>query len=153
MGKTTHGLTKHELYHTWQSMIQRCYNKNNESYKFYGAIGVIVCDEWLNSSSAFLEWALNNGWQKGLHLDKDIKAKEMSVNPLLYSPERCQFVTPKANANTRRNSRLITHNGKTKNLSQWAEDMGGDVRILHTRLNVLGWPIERTLNTPLRKCL
>ncbi len=147
MGKKIHGLTNHELYHAWQSMIQRCYNKNNKAYKTYGAKGVTVCDEWKNNSTAFLEWALANGWRKGLQLDKDILG-----NGLLYSPSTCQFVTAKINANNRTNNRHITYSGKTKTLSQWAQDMGGDVRVLHTRLNVLGWSIERMLNTPLAKC-
>lgn len=34
-------------YHTWKHMIQRCYNKKNKAYRYYGARGIKVCDEWL----------------------------------------------------------------------------------------------------------
>jgi len=32
----------------------RCYNENSEKYKWYGAKGVKVCDEWLESANAFV---------------------------------------------------------------------------------------------------
>jgi len=72
-------------------MKQRCYNKNNKNYKWYGAKGVRVCDSWQTFAN-FHKWAVNNGYKKGLHLDKDIKG-----NGKLYSPESCCFVTPKKN--------------------------------------------------------
>ena len=46
---------KHELYHTWQSMKQRCLNPNTEWYHRYGGRGITVCDEWLHSFETFLK--------------------------------------------------------------------------------------------------
>ena len=34
------------LYARWNSMRNRCYNKNNPAYKHYGGRGIKVCDEW-----------------------------------------------------------------------------------------------------------
>lgn len=51
----THGLAKSSEYRSWDSMKQRCYNKNNNRYKNYGERGIKVCDRWLNSFENFLE--------------------------------------------------------------------------------------------------
>ena len=51
----THGLRNHYLYHTWSRMKQRCYNPNCEDYKYYGAVGVTICDRWRYSFPNFLE--------------------------------------------------------------------------------------------------
>lgn len=47
---SSHGYYNHELYQTWNSMIRRCYNKNNSDYKNYGARGIKVCDRWNQKS-------------------------------------------------------------------------------------------------------
>lgn len=51
---TKHGLSKHPIYQVWQTMIQRCYNKNTYAYRWYGELGVTVCDRWRYSFENFL---------------------------------------------------------------------------------------------------
>lgn len=46
--KTTHKLTKHRLYGTWNQIMQRCNNPKHKAYKNYGGRGITVCDEWLD---------------------------------------------------------------------------------------------------------
>jgi hypothetical protein len=48
MGKSrrTHGLSKALIYHTWSTMMQRCYNPNNAKYHRYGKRGIKVCAAW-----------------------------------------------------------------------------------------------------------
>lgn len=43
----THNMSNEPEYKVWASMVQRCVNKNNKSYKNYGERGITVCDEWL----------------------------------------------------------------------------------------------------------
>lgn len=88
---------KHPLYTTYKGMIQRCTNPNHESYSIYGGRGVKVCDEWLDSYYNFFVWAINNGWRKGLELDKDKIPKEDGRVALMYSPNDCCFLTKKEN--------------------------------------------------------
>lgn len=45
---TTHNLTNHRLYSIWNSMMQRCYNLKEKSYKDYGKRGIVVCNDWHN---------------------------------------------------------------------------------------------------------
>lgn len=79
---------RNNLYSRWSDMKQRCYNKKNCNYKYYGARGIKVCDEWLgeNGFKNFEKWALQNGYKKELSLDKI----DNSGN---YSPQNCRWVT------------------------------------------------------------
>lgn len=103
-----------KLYNVWDAMKQRCYNKNNQRYSSYGGKGVYVCDEWVNDFKAFYDWAINNGYKKGLVLDKDIICLVKDVEPMYYSPDTCQFVTPSVSA--------LVSKGKSKQYSQNAKD-------------------------------
>ena len=78
-------------------MMDRCYDSGHTEYKRYGERGVTVCDEWRDNLLAFIEWSLANGWARGLQLDKDILCKELGIDPPVYSPETCQWVTKRVN--------------------------------------------------------
>ncbi len=102
-----HGMSQHPLFWVWSQMVERCHNTNNISYHKYGARGVYVCDAWRESSTEFMDWALANGWEKGLHLDKDILCHALNVPPH-YSPQTCQFIS--AAENGRATKQWLTKN-------------------------------------------
>ncbi len=85
----THGLRKHPLYSTWLNMKDRCYNPKNVKYEYYSKRG--VCSLWADSSEAFINWSLDNGYKKGLTLDR-------IDNSLGYSPHNCRYTTRKIQA-------------------------------------------------------
>lgn len=99
--KTKHGYRKkdntHPTYMAYRGIMSRCYNEKDAEYKWYGAKGVTICNEWKNNPKAFIEWSINNGWKKGLHIDKDILCNKLGIHPGIYSPETCQWVTPQVN--------------------------------------------------------
>lgn len=144
-GARTHGMSKHPLYKVFKRVINRCYNENTPEYKNYGGRGVVICEEWLSDYSKFVKWGIENGWMPGLELDKDIKAKEMGVDSLLYSPDRCKFVTRKQNCNARRSNREHTFQGKTLNIKQWGDVMGISPSLIRHRLIKLNWSVENAL--------
>lgn len=81
-GHLIHGLSKTPLYSVWQTMKQRCINPRCRGYRWYGAKGITLCEEWQNPES-FYEWAINNGYKPGLTIDR--------INPSEgYSPNNCR---------------------------------------------------------------
>jgi hypothetical protein len=52
---TIHGLSRHPLYRTWNTMRQRCENPRAKDYPRYGARGIAVCVEW-RDVTAFITW-------------------------------------------------------------------------------------------------
>jgi hypothetical protein len=51
---TTHGMHKHPLYSTWNGIIQRTTNPDDDHYPNYGGRGVKVSERWLDVR-AFIE--------------------------------------------------------------------------------------------------
>lgn len=131
---------KARLYTAWNNMIQRCYNEGRPDFQWYGARGIAVCPEWRRSFPAFMAWALANGYQGDLTLDR------IETNGP-YSPGNCRWVTRKVQANNRRSNRLLTLGGRTQSMKQWAEEMGIGSDTLWRRLHN-GWPVERALTEP-----
>jgi|SRR6478752_275056 len=141
----THGLSKSPLYKLWATVKNRCYNKNDRIYSEYGGRGVRMCDEWRDNPEAFMEWCKDNGWQNGLQIDKDIIAMSQGLVPDIYSPERCQFVTPKINGTATRKSRYIEYNGVSKTLAQWSDELGISRTTILMRLDVYGYTVDQAL--------
>lgn len=139
----THGMSRDRVYWSWQHMKDRCYNYNNPKYKDYGARGIAVCDEWLNSQ-VFIDWALANGYRESLTLDRI----DVSGN---YEPTNCRWATPKEQANNRRHNLRITHQGKTKTLYEWAREKGLSVNTVRARWYRGGKRTFEELFAPVRK--
>lgn len=135
---TTHGQARTRLYKIWLGMKQRCADPNSANYHYYGGRGVGICSEWLNSFKTFQTWAAETGYQKNLTLDRE------DVNGD-YTPGNCRWATVKEQANNKRNNRLVTYNGETKTVSQWADVSGLRHTTICARLNSATYPLERLL--------
>ena len=92
---TRHGDRHTRLYSIFRGMKDRCYNKNSTSYQFYGAKGVTICKEWLNDYLAFKEWALSNGYEEHLTIDKDRLCILSNIEPKIYRPDTCEWIEEK----------------------------------------------------------
>ena len=120
-------------------MKQRCVNPRSNGYHLYGAKGIKVCDEWLNSFDAFRDWAMSNGYVDGLSIDR----KNSAGN---YEPSNCRWTSAKVQANNTNRNRYITYAGETHTLAEWAEIKGLTQSALRHRLE-RGWSLENALNS------
>ena len=115
--KIIHGDTvnnsKTRLYNIWVNMRQRCNNKNYPQFKYWGGKGISVCKEW-EDFKTFKKWALDNGYDDNLSIDR--------INGELgYSPENCRWSTTIQQARNQKSNHNITINNETKTLSEWLE--------------------------------
>ena len=138
-----------------RDMKTRCYNTKSKQYKWYGAKGITVCAEWLDTSQtlptgrgrpcskgfiAFREWAINNGYADNLTLDRIDNDKG-------YSPDNCRWATMKEQANNRSsNCHHITYKGQTKNLLEWSKELNIPYASLWVKMNRNGWSLESVLS-------
>lgn len=143
-----HGKCDHPIYKSWRRMLTRCYYKKAREYRYYGAKGVSVCDEWRYSFITYYNWAIAAGWQEGLIIDKDILSKEKGVPALLYSPDFCKVVTWQENNLNKSTSFKINWQGVTKNGCEWEKILSLPDGILAHRINGCGWPVEKAMTTP-----
>lgn len=123
---TTHGKHNSKIYGVWAGMKDRCNNPNNKHYNNYGRRGIAVCNEWLNSFQAFLDWAMANGYSEGLTIER----KDTNGN---YCPENCKWASRVEQNRNKRNTIQAEISGNTKPLSEWAKESGIPYTTLYSR--------------------
>lgn len=109
-----HGKRKTRLYRIWANIKTRCTNENDPHYERYGGRGITVCDEWKNDFKAFYDWSMSNGYADDLTIDR-------INNNGNYEPSNCRWVTIKEQNQNKRNVVLITYDGETHNVTEWAQ--------------------------------
>lgn len=146
----THGATVGQKqtteYVAWSNMIQRCYNPKNNNYKRYGARGVRVCDRWNpNAGGSFTNFLQD----MGLKPDPTYQLDKEALQPgsTIYSPETTRWASRKDNNRRKRTNRLLTYQGVTLPVVDWAMKQGLTRSALQHRLD-RGWTVERALTTP-----
>lgn len=120
----THGLRHTRLYNIYAEMKRRCNDPNREAYPRYGGRGINICKEWMDEFKTFYDWAISNGYQEGLQIDR----KDNDGN---YDPGNCRWVTATENNNNRRDNVKITINGEDHSIAEWERIYG----FKHGRLN------------------
>lgn len=107
------------------NMKQRCYNKKHKSYHNYGGRGITICDEWLNDSQKFYNWALENGWNED-NLYKSGRNKltiDRIDNNGNYEPSNCRIITLKENQYNRNNNVYINYKGEKYTLEELSKKL------------------------------
>ena len=126
-----------KLYNVWRGIKKRCNNPSYYAYPQYGGRGIKLSEEW-KDFDAFYKWALVNGYEVGLTIDRIDNNGD-------YSPSNCRWATWKTQGNNRRTNTPITFNEKTQTLSMWADEIGVSQEMLWNRLYKYKWPIEVAL--------
>lgn len=124
-----HGMSHFKIYRVWRSMKSRCYTKTQTMYKYYGARGIKVCDEWLDEENGFINfynWAMQNGYSENLTIDR------IDVNGN-YEPSNCRWITMKEQANNTRRNVYITYNNETHTLKEWSDLLDLNYKMVFNR--------------------
>ena len=136
-----------KLNQVYKGMKQRCFNSNDMHYKNYGARGITVCPEWLDSEEVklkgspskgwltFKKWALENGYKEGLTIDR------INVNGN-YEPSNCRWINIKEQQSNRRSCKFITYKGKTQCMKNWCKELNLNYNRIKNRFRI-GWNVER----------
>jgi hypothetical protein len=135
-----HGMHGTPEHYTWNSMRQRCENKNAPNFKRYGGRGISVCERW----AEFENFLADMGERPdGLTLDRIDNNGD-------YTPENCRWATRSQQQRNRSNTCRLTLNGLTLDIYEWAERTGIKRKTIYSRI-CSGWSTEKALTTPVAK--
>lgn len=138
-----HGLKNSDTYKLLNGIKDRCLNPRSKDYHRYGGRGITISENFMNPIF-FNEWCLNNGYKKGLQIDRIDNNKG-------YTDENCRFVTSKQNM---RNTRVVRfYDGKSA--GEWLETILPNYTRkqydkFRSRLKY-GWTIQEALTCMMRK--
>lgn len=115
-GSPKHGMQGTPEYRAWADAKQRCYNPNHKRYSRYGARGIYMCDEWLNSFEAF--YAYMGPRPSPAH------TLERKDNDKPYCPENCVWAIWDEQWRTRSTSLIVTYQGQQMTMTEAAVAAG-----------------------------
>ena len=123
-----HGDSHTRLYSIYIDMKERCNSVNCINYKYYGARGIKVCDEWNNNYLNFKNWALNNGYNDNLTIDR----KNVNGN---YCPENCRWATIEEQQNNKRSNVYLNIADEILTLKQMCKKYDVNYNIAKNKIN------------------
>lgn len=130
----SHGQAGTRTYRIWQAMLNRCRNEKTIQYANYGGRGIEVCSRW-HSYESFLR-----DMGECPPGDHSIDRIDNDGN---YELSNCRWATRKQQNRNKSSNRVITFNGVSKLLCEWASDLGIDQASLRERL--VKWSLEGAL--------
>ena len=134
--KKENNAIRSKLKQLFQKIKSRCYNSNDPHYKYYGERGIVIYSEWLKDTNKFVDWALANGYDKNLQIDR-------IDNDGNYEPDNCRWVNRLIQANNKRNNIKIKYNNQIKSLREWCRELNLPYRKTHKRLTLYKWSVEK----------
>lgn len=135
------GLVDKSGYRSWASMIQRCYNKNDPAYSYYGGRGISVCERWRKGYVYFLE-------DMGERPDKH--TLDRIDNNGNYQPDNCRWAKIEEQSWNKRHTVKLEYNGEQITLRDLCLKTGLKRSLLYARIVILGWDIEKAITTPVK---
>jgi hypothetical protein len=137
-----HGISQTAEYGIWKGMVFRCHNPSYPDYHLYGGRGIVVCDEWRDNPVLFVEHV---GSRPGPEYTID-----RIDNSRGYEPGNVRWATMRQQSNNTRKNVLLTYNGETFTIAEWAARLGINVQTLKWRLANWG-SVEKAISAPVRK--
>jgi hypothetical protein len=121
-------------------MLDRCRNPNHVKYARYGGRGIKVCRRWWKFENFYADMGDPPPGTSLGRIDNDGD----------YCPENCRWETPQQQGRNTISNRVLTVNGVSKLVIEWAEEMNVNPVTLYMRLH-RGWSDEDTVLRPVRK--
>lgn len=138
-----HGDSRNEyekLHNSWTAMKNRCLSPTNERYELYGGRGISIFKDWLDWD-IFKHWALANGWENGLTIDRI----DYNGN---YEPINCRWVTMEVQANNTSTNKYLEYHEEVKTLSEWCKILNLNYYRTKARLNTCHMTVEQAFELP-----
>lgn len=138
--KMKHGQSgdKTPEYVAWKAMRRRCYQPRSPHFEDYGGRGIAVCEHWKD----FLAFLADMGQRPSPRHSLD----RFPDNNGNYEPGSCRWATSAEQGSNKRNNVMLSHQGLTMTLSEWARHLEMSQATLWDRL-ARGLPPERILTT------
>ena len=141
----SHGMSGTRIYRIWCGMKSRtCETADARHKRDYYDRGIRICKEWEHSFESFREWAEKNGYTDSLTIDR-------IDNDGDYEHSNCRWISNGEQSLNRRSNVVVSYNGATKTVSQWAIDAGLPYDVLRDRITRYGWTAERAITTPIKR--
>lgn len=141
-GRRKHRMRGTPEYQAWSDIKRRCCNKDHEAYPRYGGRGITMFPQWVSDFSAFFAHV-------GPRPSREHSLDRIDNNGN-YEPGNVRWATKTTQNRNKRTNRLLTYQGKTQTVAEWAEEIGISRASLKNRLH-LGWSAERALSEPIGK--
>ncbi len=143
---TKHGMSKSSEYGILSGVLDRCFNKNNDSYHNYGGRGVTVCEEWRQDFMAFYR---DVGPRPSLKHSLD-RWPDKNGN---YEPGNVRWATAKEQGGNTRACVYFELDGRIMTIKDWSREVGlRSSTQIRNRLE-RGWSLRDALTLPVGSML
>lgn len=129
--KTGYNWKDKRLQSIFHGMKERCYCNTNKSYRWYGAKGIKVYKKWLENPNLFEKWALENGYNSTLTINRIDENGD-------YCPKNCEWIPLEDNARYKSTTRSITVNEMTHSGREWSKILGLGTNTINTYIRNFG---------------
>ena len=95
-------------------MKERCFDKKNNAYHYYGGRGITVCEKWLEFEAFY----------KDMGDRPNNKTLDRIDNDGNYCPENCRWATPFEQGSNKRDNVFLEYKGEKLIISEWSRRTG-----------------------------
>lgn len=153
-GDNYHGMEGSLEHRVWRGIKRRCYQVSARGYSNYGGRGIVMCSGWKSSFKSFFA---DMGERRSTAYSIDRKdgdgnyscghCEECLANGWTAN---CRWATSSEQRRNSKDIRMLTFQGETMCMADWAKRKGMSKGALSARLDKMS--VEEALRKPVREC-